>query len=98
MKVEKDFEDFIKLLNKNKVKYLIIGAFALALFVEPRNTGDIDIAIIAKGLSFDEFIQIKVNISELLLPYNIDIVDFNKISNIDLKEHIMRVGRTLFCK
>lgn len=43
MKVEKDFEDFIELLNKNEVKYLIVGAYALALFAEPRNTGDIDI-------------------------------------------------------
>ncbi len=42
MKVEKDFEDFIKLLNKYDVKYLIVGAFALTLFAEPRNTGDID--------------------------------------------------------
>jgi hypothetical protein len=45
MKVEKDFEDFIELLNKHKVNYLIVGAYALALFAEPRNTGDIDIFI-----------------------------------------------------
>lgn len=45
MKVEKDFEDFIKLLNKHNVNYLIVGAYALALYAEPRNTGDIDIFI-----------------------------------------------------
>lgn len=45
MKVEKDFEDFIELLNKYSVNYLIVGAYALALFTEPRNTGDIDIFI-----------------------------------------------------
>lgn len=45
MKVEKDFEDFIKLLNKYDVKYLVVGAFAVALYSEPRNTGDIDIFI-----------------------------------------------------
>lgn len=45
MKVEKDFEDFVELLNKCKVKYLIVGAYALALYAEPRNTGDIDIFI-----------------------------------------------------
>ena len=43
LKVEKDFEDFIELLNKNDVKYLIVGAYALALYAKPRNTGDIDI-------------------------------------------------------
>lgn len=45
MKVEKDFEDFIEWLNKHEVNYLIVGAYALALFAEPRNTGDIDIFI-----------------------------------------------------
>lgn len=45
MKVEKDFEEFIQLLNKHKVKYLIVGAYALALYAEPRNTGDIDFFI-----------------------------------------------------
>ena len=45
MKVEKDFEDFIKLLNNHNVRYLIVGAYALALYAEPRNTGDIDIFI-----------------------------------------------------
>lgn len=42
MKVEKDFEDFIKLLNYHKVKYLIVGAYALIFYTSPRNTGDID--------------------------------------------------------
>ena len=45
MKVEKDFEDFIKLLNSHKVKYLIVGAFALIYYTMPRNTGDIDFFI-----------------------------------------------------
>jgi len=38
-------EDFIELLNKHNVKYLIVGAYALALYAEPRNTGDIDVFI-----------------------------------------------------
>ena len=45
MRVEKDFEDFVKLLNKHNVSYLIVGAYALALFAAPRNTGDINIFI-----------------------------------------------------
>ncbi len=43
MKVEKDFADFIELLNKHKVEYMIVGAYAFALYSKPRNTGDIDI-------------------------------------------------------
>ncbi|MBU0474657.1 MAG: nucleotidyltransferase [Bacteroidetes bacterium] len=42
MRVEKDFVEFLELLNDQKVKYLIVGAYALALYAEPRNTGDID--------------------------------------------------------
>jgi predicted nucleotidyltransferase len=45
MKVEKDYEEFLKLLNKHSVKYCIIGAFAVAFYAKPRYTKDIDIFI-----------------------------------------------------
>ncbi len=45
MRVEQDFEEFVKLLNKHEVKYLIVGAYSLSLYAEPRNTGDIDIFV-----------------------------------------------------
>ncbi len=45
LKVEKDFEEFIELLNLNNVEYMIVGAYALALYAKPRNTGDIDIYV-----------------------------------------------------
>ncbi|MBI4811561.1 MAG: hypothetical protein HY800_09035 [Ignavibacteriales bacterium] len=40
-------EDFFALLNEQKVKFLIIGAYALAYHGCPRYTGDIDIFISA---------------------------------------------------
>ena len=42
MRVEKDFEEFIELLNKHKVQYLIVGAYAMSFHTRPRSTGDID--------------------------------------------------------
>ena len=42
MKIEKDFKEFIELLNSNKVKYLIVGGFAFSYYAEPRFTKDID--------------------------------------------------------
>ena len=45
MKVEKDFRDFIALLNRHNVHYLIIGGFAYSFYAEPRYTKDIDILI-----------------------------------------------------
>jgi hypothetical protein len=45
MRVEEHFEEFIRLLNSHKVKYLIVGAYALIYYTHPRNTGDIDFFI-----------------------------------------------------
>ena len=45
MKAEKDYEEILKLFNRHKVKYCIIGAFAVALYARPRYTKDIDIFI-----------------------------------------------------
>lgn len=45
MKVEKDFEELLKLFNKNKVRYCIVGAYAVAFYAIPRYTKDIDILV-----------------------------------------------------
>src|SRR5690606_34113334 len=42
---ERDFVDFIRLLNVYHVEYLIVGAHALAFHGRPRHTGDVDIWI-----------------------------------------------------
>jgi hypothetical protein len=45
MKVEKDYEELLELFNKNKVRYCIVGAYALALHAKPRYTKDMDILV-----------------------------------------------------
>lgn len=45
MRVEKDYEELLKLLNKNKVKYCIVGAYAVAFYATPRYTKDMGIFI-----------------------------------------------------
>jgi hypothetical protein len=37
MKVEKDYEDLLKLFNKHKIKYCIVGAFAVLFCAQPRH-------------------------------------------------------------
>lgn len=44
-KVEKDYEELLKLFNKHKVKYCIVGAFAVAFYAVPRYTKDMDILV-----------------------------------------------------
>jgi hypothetical protein len=45
MTISKDFEEFFELLNKNEVRYLIVGSYALSVHGKPRYTNDIDIFI-----------------------------------------------------
>lgn len=45
MKLHPDFRDFLDSLDKNKVDFLVVGAFALAFHGHPRATGDLDIWI-----------------------------------------------------
>ncbi len=40
--INKDFKEFIELLNKNDVKYLVVEGLALAFHGYPRFTKDID--------------------------------------------------------
>lgn len=43
--VEKDYEELLRLFNKHKVKYCIVGAFAVAFYAVPRYTKDMDILV-----------------------------------------------------
>ncbi|MGB9004898.1 MAG: hypothetical protein WCB96_04150 [Candidatus Aminicenantales bacterium] len=45
MEVERDYEELFALFNRHRVRYCIIGAYALAFYVRPRYTKDIDILI-----------------------------------------------------
>ncbi len=40
-----DFKDFLRLLNKHQVKYLIVGGYAVMKYTEPFYTKDLDIWI-----------------------------------------------------
>lgn len=43
MLIPSDYKGLLKLLNKHKVRYLIVGAYAVIYYTEPRYTKDIDI-------------------------------------------------------
>ena len=86
MKVEKDFEDFIKLINKFEVKYLIVGAFALALFVEPRNTGDIDFFIERSKENAKKILKVLIEFGFESLDLNInDFTDKNMVIQLGVQ-------------
>jgi predicted nucleotidyltransferase len=40
-----DFKEFLKCLNKNRVRYLLIGGWAVGIHANPRLTADLDLLI-----------------------------------------------------
>ena len=80
MKVEKDYEEFLRLLNKNKVKYCIVGAYAVAFYGKPRFTKDIDILVES---SMENGKKIVETLSEFGFgTLNLTEKDFSKQGNI----------------
>jgi len=57
VKIEKDYEDILRLFNKHKVKYCIIGAFALAFYARPRYTKDLDVFVPADRQNGGKIVQ-----------------------------------------
>ena len=45
MALNQDFKEFIQSLNDNRVRYLVIGGYAVALHGHPRYTKDLDVWI-----------------------------------------------------
>jgi len=58
MKFVKDFEEFIELLNKSEVEYLVVGGYAFAIHAYPRFTNDLDFFIPTTKISADKIIEV----------------------------------------
>jgi predicted nucleotidyltransferase len=58
MILAKDFEDFVKLLNRYEVAYMIVGGYALAFHGKPRHTGDLDIWINVSEKNANKMIEV----------------------------------------
>ena len=45
METQPDFKELLALFNRNKVEYIVVGAFAMAFHGTPRFSGDIDLYV-----------------------------------------------------
>jgi hypothetical protein len=80
VKTEKDYEEFLELLNKHEVRYCIVGSYALAFHARPRYTKDIDILIEA---SVDNAVKLLTTLNEFGFgSLDLTIDDFSKEGNI----------------
>ena len=60
-----DFIDFIQCLNKHKVRYLLVGGYAVIIRGYSRSTGDMDIWVEKENLNYQSLIKA---ITEFGLP------------------------------
>ncbi len=49
MTLSPDFKEFVRLLNENNVRYLVVGGYAVALHGHPRYTKDLDVWVEAES-------------------------------------------------
>ncbi len=75
--INRDFKEFIELLNSNNVKYLVVGGYALAFHGYPRYTKDIDIWVwiekenaenIIEALHKFGFESLELKVDDFLVP------------------------------
>lgn len=88
-------------LNSVFVRYnaidvvLIYGSRAKGNY---RAGSDIDLTIKGSEIPFAEFMQIKDQIDDLMLPYTVDLSQYRQLENADLIAHIDRVGVEIYAR
>ena len=84
-KLHPDFKDFLNLLNKHKVDYLLVGGYAVALHGYPRYTGDIDFWISQTEQNAERLVTV-------FKEFGFDTPDLSTTLFLD-KNRMTRIGR-----
>jgi hypothetical protein len=75
-----DFKEFVELLIKNEVEYMIVGGYAVGIHGHPRFTGDLDIWL---KPSEPNALKILKCVDEFGFgSFNLQVSDFVKIGNV----------------
>ena len=83
-KLNKNFEDFLRLLNEKKVKYLVVGGYAVAFHGFVRATGDLDVFI-------ENSEENAENLVRVYIEFGFNITEMNKNLFLE-KGKIVRIG------
>jgi len=76
-------------------KAILYGSRAAGTF---KPGSDIDLTLVGEGLTHNHLLGIMSDLDDLLLPWMIDLSLLATIDHPDLREHIERVGRTLYAR
>ena len=80
MRVEKDFKELLELFNRHRVRYLIIGAFAVAFHGRPRYTKDMDILVEPSQANAEKIVRVLERFGFKSL--SLQAADFTKRKNV----------------
>lgn len=92
---ERDVESIVSILKSNPG---IDKAFLFGSRAKGNNDpgSDIDIAIKGPNLKLNDILEASMKFEDLLLPYKLDLIIYDRINDEELKNHIDRVGIALF--
>ncbi len=77
----------------NIEKVLIFGSRSKGNF---REGSDIDLAVIGKGVDYNQLLSILCEIDDLELLYSVDLIDYNKKKGTPIGDHIDRVAKVFY--
>jgi len=81
--------------NPQTEEAVLFGSRAKGNF---REGSDIDIALTGQDLTINALKKLELKINDLLLPYEVNLVLYDSITNSDLTEHIDRAGIRIYKK
>lgn len=81
--------------HSNIDKALIFGSRAKGNYTEG---SDIDLALIGDNISFNQLMDINIQIEDLGLLYKVDVIDYKNNIGTPIGEHIERVGLLFYEK
>jgi predicted nucleotidyltransferase len=84
MELNRNFKEFIELLNEHKVKYLVIGGYAVNFHGYPRYTRDIDFWIWMEKENIENLLQV-------IDDFGFESIDL-KIENFFTQDNIIQLG------
>ncbi|MCX7998253.1 MAG: nucleotidyltransferase domain-containing protein [Leptospiraceae bacterium] len=89
-KIQKVFSDF-----SNVDEVILFGSRANGKY---KTGSDIDLALKGKELNFEMLNKISLKLEDLNTPYKYDLVNYHQVKDLDLLEHINKVGILFYKK
>jgi len=74
-------------------KAVLYGSRAKGTF---KPGSDIDLSLHGASITLQELGNIDFDLDDLLLPYTIDLLVFDTLKHVNLREHIERVGKIFY--